>query len=534
MLIYFFASPQGMTLWWGHLGLIIFALLNLHRASQYYLFWITLLIGFFFASEPRFSLEYLLITSSCIAFASRPWWTNKPEKERKYILLALFIMLFMIHRTDYGLYERGSLLIWAPMFLSLYYTKKNKESLIVYFLSGIALSFSTKTTIVLAYLSQIAKFIKVRYLIMIGASMLIFSFIYIEKIHRFIQLSMLSRVFIWQSSIEGWLAKPIFGHGFATFAIDFPPFRAHNDFFGARLHQQIAHGHGFFTHYLFEQGLFGLALCVILMYLVYKHARVAFIPLLITAFLDATLMAFNQYILAALVLIPFLKANFAFAKLKPNWHQYAMPVAYSIAAIIFISSGVGHYYYSQGSFNNAIKWDKFNSLYHFSRGTDLLNSNIKESLKSLEQATELSPNISYFHGFLAAARLANRQFELADKSADQAILMDGPEPYWLIIKAFANYSHDKELFKELLTRALKRNPEIAKILKDPRYQANSYIGHSGSDARIHAFFRTGPVIALPLPYLHDDLPADIEETLEAAKLRPMPKKKERNRHKIDL
>lgn len=523
-----------MTLWWGHLGLIIFALFNLHRASQYYLFWITLLIGFFFASEPRFSLEYLLITSSCIAFASQPWWTNKTEKERKYILIALFIMIFIIHRTDYGLYERGSLLIWAPIFLSLYYTKKNKESFITYFLSGIALSFSTKTTIVLAYLAQIAKFIKVRYLLAIATCMLVFSFIYIEKIHRFIQLSLLSRIFIWQSSIEGWLAKPIFGHGFATFAIDFPPFRSHNDTFGARLHQQVAHGHGFFTHYLFEQGLFGLALCLILFYLVYKHARPAFLTLMITSILDATLMVFNQYILAALILVPFLKPNFAFKQLKPSWHEYAKPVAYAIAAIIFISSAVGHYYYSQGAFNKAIKWDQFNSLYHFSRGTDLLNRNIQESLISLEKATELSPNISYFHGFLAAARLANRQFEEADKSADQALFMDGPEPYWLIIKAFANYSHDKALFKDLLTQALKRNPEISKILKDPRYQANSYIGQANSDARIHAFFRTGPIIALPLPYLHDDLPADIEETLEAAKLKPMPKKKERNRHEIDL
>lgn len=505
-----------MSFWWGHALLALLVLINLHRVSQYYIFWILLLITALTASSARLSIEYFLTAAGCIAFALGPWWQNKTEKSRKNILLIFFSIFYILILKKLCFYERGSLLLWFPIFLSLYFQGKDKSTNLSYLISGILLSFNNKKTIMLAYVSTLTKYLKLPYLIAIATAMIACSFIFVEKISRFIEMSLVSRIYIWKSTLTGWLAKPIWGHGFGTFTIDFPPFRTHSEVFGARMNQQVIHGHGLFTHFLFEQGLIGFALVLILFYLVYKFARPALLPLLVIALLDSPLVIFHQYILAALILSPFIKDNIVAKKFSAKFTKACTILSYIIALVIFGSSVMGHFYYSTQRIDYALQWDPYHPLYHFTRGTLFLNRNKEESLKSLKRAAELAPGISYFYGFLAAAQLANGQAKESNKSADKALEMDGGEAYWHALKSFANFGNpDRSIFKEHFREAITKNPQIPMILKESRYTANAYLGKRGSDIRVPSFYRRGGKIFLPLPFFPVGLPTEAKEIIEA-------------------
>lgn len=497
-----------MAIWWVHLLAAIFALLNLDKLSRYYLFWVYLLIELLLASEPRFSSEYFLLALGFMAWSLSSWWQNLDRERRRNFLLITFLLLFIIDKLHYNFYERGSLLLWLPVFLSLYFVPSRENSILsrqnfktnlIYSISGIALLFGNKKTTILAFLASLASYLKSKYTYIAGLVVVGISFFFLERIQHFIHKSLIARLFIWCSTLQGWLAKPFLGHGFGTFAIDFPPYRSHAGVFGAQPHQQIGHGHGLFTHILFEQGLLGLIIIVAIFYLVYKNSREAFLPLLIISLFDAPLVCFNQYLLAALVLSPFLHAKLA--EIQPHWIKASKYLAYIIALVIFIPSLVGHYYYDQGSINDAIKWDAKNSLYHFMKGADLINSNTVESEKSLEKAIKLSPNVSYFYGFLAASKLANLKFKEAQSAIAKALDMDGDDQYWYVLSAFSYYNDDQETYKKHYAKALELNPNLDKLLRDPRYTATEFIGSKKSDARIVAFYRKGHRVFLPMPYI---------------------------------
>ncbi len=496
--IYILGSPQGLAIWWIHALAAIFALLNLHKVSHCYLFWVYLLVALVFASEPRFSLEYFMLAAGFTAWSLGNWWQNISEEKRKNFLLIVFMLLYILEKLHCSFSEKGSLLLWLPVFLSLYFSVKNLKTNAIYSISGLALLFGNKKTSVLAFLVSLSSYLKSKYIYLVGLVVLGTSFFFLEDIKHFIHKSFISRLFIWCSTLEGWLAKPLLGHGFGTFTIDFPPYRSHNGVFGAQTHQQISHGHGLFTHVLFEQGLLGLFVFIIIFYLVYKNARQAFLPLLIISLFDAPLVCFNQYLLAALILVPFLDIKLPQTL---QWMKFSKYLAYIIALIIFIPSIVGHYYYDQGSIENAIKWDPKNSLYHFMKGADLINKDTIESEKSLERAIELSPNVSYFYGFLSAAKLANLKFKEAQEASAKALYMDGDDQYWYVLSAFSHYNDDKDTYKKHYAKALEINPGIDTLLRDPNSTATEFIGAKKADARVVAFYRKGPKVFLPLPYI---------------------------------
>lgn len=501
--IYILGSPQGLAIWWVHLLAATFALINLHKISQYYVFWVYLLIALVFASEPRFSLEYTLLAAGFSAWSLSDCWQKLSKEHRRNFLLISFLLLYSLEKLHCVFSEKGSVLLWLPVLLSLYFVEapsfKFNKANFIYLISGIALLFGNKKTSLLAFLASTAIYLKSKYFYIAGVVALGASFFFRETLQHFIEKSLVSRLFIWYSSLTGWLAKPILGHGFGTFAIDFPPYRSHIGAFGAQAHQQIGHGHGLFTHFLFEQGLFGFTLAIFVFYLVYKNCKQAFLPLLIISLFDAPLVYFNQYLVAALILIPFIKDQ------KFKWMKFQFkPASYLaciIALIIFIPSVIGHYYYDRGSIDNAIQWDQKNSLYHFMKGADLINLDTVAAEKSLDTAIKLSPNVSYFYGFLAATKLANHNFIEAKTAIAQALEMDGEDQYWYVLSAFSHYADDQATYKKHYAKALELNPDIDKLLRNPNYTATEFIGAKKADARITSFYRKGHKVFLPLPYI---------------------------------
>lgn len=515
-IIYLFASAQGLAFWWGHLVLAIFCLVNLHRISKFYIFWIYLLIIVLSSSDQRFSLEYFFITTGLLGFSLSPWWQNKETDDRRNLLILFFAILYIIDLKRLALYERGSLLLWFPIFLAIYYNQKNLSSYLSRAIAGLALVFSNKKTVLLGYLATLVKFFKIQYLILTSIMLVGLSFLLVEKISRFLEISIYPRLFIWNSCIQGWLAKPIFGHGFGTFAINFPPFRAHSDVHGALLHQQISHGHNLLTHFLFEQGLIGLISCILIFYLVYKHARDAFLPLMVIALFDAPLFSFNQYFLASLILFPYIKFELLHKSIQGPLLKFSRALVYIVAIVLFTTSIIGHYYYDKQNYDQAIKWDPYHSLYHFTRGAVTLNTNIKQSLVDLKRAVELNPNVAFYYGFLAGAELGNNQNDAANNAIDRAIELDGEETYWSIIKAFANYS-DHKVFDHYFSKAIKAKPELVEIIQRANISSDAAITGQGGDARVPAFYRRGPDIPLPLPYFESGFPERIVKLIESLK-----------------
>lgn len=496
--LYILGSPQGLALWWGHALAAIFALIYLYKISQSYIFWILLPLALFTASEPRFSLEYLFLFSGFLAWSLSPWWQNLAEKKRKIFLLICFILFYLADLLKLSYCEKGSLVLWFPVFLALYFVPKFSAT---YSLSALALIFSNKKTALLAFIASLMNKVKTLYLVLLAAILVIVPFFFLEQLPHFVKTSVLSRIYIWHSCLQGFLSKPIWGHGLGTFAIDFPPYRSHIGVYGARVTQQVAHGHNLLMHILFEQGLVGLALLVLFFYLVYKYARAALLPLLVISFFDAALVMYNQYLLASLILFPFISQNKANLKINPRLIPSAKILSYIVALAIFIPSLIGHYYYDHRNLDKAIQWDKYNGLYYFVRGADRINRDSEASEKDLEQAIKLCPSVSYFYGFLAAAKLANNKIPEAQSSIAKALVMDGGDAYWYVISAFSNYQDHPEIFKEHYAKAIEIKPEIEELLHDPNYTATEFIGAKRSDARINAFYRTGLRVYLPMPYL---------------------------------
>lgn len=541
ILLYFSAAASGLASFLGHLTLVIASLFAIKKLSQFYLFWFLVLVTFF-AIETRLSLEYLLFASSMFALGSLDFWQKLSKTKRSIVLCLAFICLAAADLSKHVFYERGSLLLWLPAFLALYFPvldKKDKafdkKNLAVNSIAAIFIFLGNKKATLLAFLARqlenILSFLKAqkkiyRYFSLLGlvvfSGLLFFlSFSLQGTLHNFWTKSILARLNIWHAAFDGFLARPIFGHGFGNFAIDFPVYRIHGSSFGAKIAEHIAHGHSMIAHFIFEQGIVGVFLLALIFMAVWRYARAAFLPLVLIALNDSSLVFFNQYLLAGLILLPHMSENFAKSKsdtfldfsLKqvPSKFKFlAMSAAYLLAFVLFGSSLTGHYFYDLKQIDKAIKYDPYHSLYPFVRGANALNKDPVLAEKDLTRAVKLSPNVSYYYGFLAAANLVNARdlsaqsndpkISLAKKHIEKALKYDGGDAYWFMLASFINYQQPKKAAK-YKEKALRRNPEIAELLTNPYYSASEFIGKKGADVRVSSFYRRGPRVYLPLAYI---------------------------------
>ncbi len=499
LISYIFSSSIGISTIGGHLGLIALSLFSLKHLYKYYLFWFLLLTTLVLSSEARFSVEYFLYASSLFAFAKSKFWLE--NKNKKHILLALFILLIVANHLKITLYERGSLLLWLPVYISLYYSSIRKDNFMVYVFSTLALALSNKLTSLIALFTTVRS----KLLYFTGLITLGLVFLFRQNIFHFIEVSILPRLYIWDSSFVGFLNKPLWGHGFGTFALDFSVYRAHAPVLGARIDEQIIHGHSTLFNSIFELGILGLFLILALLYLVAKNSPRALAPLIVILLLDSSLAKFNQFFLAGLIIIPFIKdfgqLDYLKARLPSKSHLSSKITAYALSLVVFIPSLLGHYYYDMRNYDKAIKWDPLNSLYHFTRGATGISTDLKAAEKDIENAISLSPSVSYFYGFLASTQLGLNKINEANETINKAIKFDGDDGYWQLIKALANHK-DKELFKKHYQKAVKRNPEIETLINQEGYSSAQYIGSTkSSDVRLSSFYRQGPNLYFPLPII---------------------------------
>lgn len=501
--VYFWGSPIGLSSFFGHCGAVIISLSSLRNISKNYLFWIIILLTILSAQEIRFSLEYILLATTFFYIGKDKLWDdNEKENKRRKILFWIFLFLVITNKLRYDFSERGSLLLWLPVFLVLYYKPLGIKNFLIYLASGLALFFSNKLTTFASFIiSTRSKLIYLFSFFMVGGY-----FFYKESISNFLIKSFEPRLHIAKSVWEAFLQKPFFGHGFGTFALDFPLYRTHAKVLGGRISEQVVHGHSLFNHFAFELGLFGLFLVFILFYLLYINVPRVVLPLVIICFCDSPLVTFNQYLLFGLLIIPFIKnygvLKLLFCGISNNLLRkisFFFVIIFSLC--IFIPSLLGHYYYDSKDINKAIKWDRYNSLYYFTRGADNLNQNPLQSEKDFTRAIELSPSVSYFYGFLGASQLANNKLFEAKKSLEKAMKLDGRDGYWCLLYSYVNYE-DKKIFEKYQKKAFKKNPEIKEYLSASNINTPRFIGYTRrGDVRLAGFYRTGEKIYFPLPVI---------------------------------
>ena len=506
--IIFWGSPIGISNFLGHCGTVLVSISTLKAVSKSLIFWGLILITIFFASESRLSLEYILYACGFFALGFNKNLISNSEENFKTKRIFLFLVFFIISVLDHlnlCLAEKGSLMLWMPVYLPLYFDNINKKNIWVYLIFGTFTFFLNKISTLIAFIASLRN--KILYLA--SLFMILAYFYFRQNISGFFLKSFEPRIHIFISSFKGFLDKPIFGHGFGTFSLDFPPYRAHVNILGGRTSEYVIHGHSLFSHLSFELGIIGFLFIFIFFYLVYINRPQALIPLIIISLFDSPLVTFSQYLLAGILFAPFIK-NYGFLSkiglLKIN--GFVRNVLFALAIIIsgysFIPSLAGHYFYSLGDLDNAIKWDKKNPIYYFTKGAKLLNKNTTQSEIDLKRAVELAPSVPYFFGFLGAAQLSNTEIKEAKITLEKAMKLDGRDGYWCLLYAYAN-NNNKEVFKEYINKAYKKEPEIKKLINDPTKSSDRYIGYSkDGDIRLAGFYRTGENIYFPLPILKNE------------------------------
>jgi tetratricopeptide (TPR) repeat protein len=444
-----------------------------------------------------------------VSWGMSAWWINLGRNQRAICLLSIFATLSLAHFMGFGFAEKGVFLSWLPIFLVLYYNPASNK--MIYGASGFLLLFSNKISALLSFLSIfVARYKKILIVIfslgLIGLGVFCF-----EGEKLFFERSINSRVFIWLSCAKGFLASPIWGHGFKNFALDYPNYKIIGTSWATLASQQISHGHSLLFNYLFELGLVGIMILVLFFYLIYKRALLAFVPLLVLSLIDIPFSFFSEFLLGSLILAPFLLrknpsehklASLLTAKLPQRFKLFAILVLYILALWSFIPSAVGHYYYDQKNYSKAIGWDNKHSLYYFMRGAVTMQANPLQAKSDYEEAIKLSPHIGYFYGYLSLIEIAMNNHQAANTAIQETMRLSGTTAYWNFIAALANFN-DEEVYDTYFKKVVAAQPQIFEQACDPEGEASLTIGHSYGDVRIMSFFRGGPLLFLPLPYISE-------------------------------
>lgn len=517
-LVVFISSPILFSAWWGHVLTATFAAFHIHKISKYCLFWLLLAVILVSSSELRFSLEYFLLASGIFAASLSPKWQKLDLSKKEIFFFVLFLLFFLLDFFKIRLYEKGSMILLLPFTLALLYPltelhiknpKANRKQLIVYCLSSIAILLSNKRATLLAFLTSLKQSFNKKILILIAVLILGLSYLVKDNFVRHYQKSIKPRLYIYKSIGKAFINKPLFGHGFGTFALDYPPYRYHADTVGGKDTEYINHGHSQIFHILFENGLAGLIVFGSLLFFIFQQSKLAFWTFLITSLFDMPLKSFGQFLIFGLIINTFnyhVKGkylNYFLMKINKNSiNKISSVLITTVSLIVFSISSFAHYKFDMGLIDEAIKIDKYNSLYHFERGAFLINQNIEQSKTDLENALRLSPSIGYFQAFYSAALLGTGENYKAKMYIDKAIKQMGSDPYLFALASFA-YQDDKVLSQNYMGKALELNPDIEYLLKDPSFSADEFIAARQGNPRIMSFYRRGKKLFLPLPYIEE-------------------------------
>ena len=514
LVILFFSSTYFMSYWWAHALTSVLACLFLKKISKYYISWILIANAFFFSNQPRFSLEFILVTLGLSAWAFSDQYLKISKKQKIILILSLIGISLVCTAIGKSLNENNSLLAWVAVLISLYFPIKEnifeKKNLIASSIATVLVLFSSKKSVILGFFAQYLSAVRSikSFLILTISALAIFlgSFLFQDDIKLFYNKSISPRLIIWQSTANGFIHKPLTGNGFGIFPMEINTYRESVRKIGGKLNEHLNHAHNNLLQVAFEQGLVGLSLYLLLFIFLFTHHRSCFWAFLTLSLLDANLVYSTQYFFAALIFVPsILEKDALFDKkffvLPHKYQNFAHYILLLICLVTFSFSVVGHYYYEKKDYATAIKFDPKHSLYQFFVGVEnFKKGDYEEAIDHFENSVALSKNHGFQQGFLAVTYHLLHKRKQALKWVSESIRLAGDEAQWKYIAHFIYKATDPEYAKQLKFEALTINPVLKYYEKGlvPPKQA-SIGGFAGSNNWVNSYQRRGEQVFIPIP-----------------------------------
>ncbi|MCE2929391.1 MAG: hypothetical protein LW817_07160, partial [Candidatus Caenarcaniphilales bacterium] len=217
-MVLFLGAPLLLCNWLVHSIALFFALVKIHRLSSYPLFWVLLACAYFCSTEARFSVENYLICSGFLAWALDRQWLTAAIKKRNLALIIIFVVSFLLDIFDKSILERGSLGLLLPGFLFLNISNQRNLMIILSLKALLSNKASTIIALVFTYIYRYSKKLSLFCFLAAAGTLFLFK----NHFEQFWSKSIISRLYIWSSSFQGFSLKPLLGHGFGTFALDMP------------------------------------------------------------------------------------------------------------------------------------------------------------------------------------------------------------------------------------------------------------------------------------------------------------------------
>lgn len=502
-----------MSYWFFHALIAIFAFLKLKKISHYSLTWLFIVIAFLFSSQARFSLEAILINLGILAWVVDSDFKNLSKKQRGLIVLIIILINTGFTLIGKNLNESHGLLVWLPVLISLYFPLEQKElqkknffsSILTLILSILVSKLSLIFSLCSQYLSVFKSKKNILTILAIAMTVLISSILFKGQLNQFYKKSINPRIIILKTSFNGFLAKPIFGNGFASYPIEINGYRAQVNSIGGKIGNHINHAHNSFSQIAFEQGLLGLALLAYFFYFLWGYNKTSFYCLLFAASFDSIFVYSNQYLVFFLLFIPefFTQNNkIAFQNLlilPLKYQKFASHFLLFIALVLFSTSCIGHFFYDQKSYIKALKFDD-HPLYHFFYATELFKKmEFNKATLFFQNSINLAENHGYQQGFLASSFFMANDFNNSTKWIDEAIQKSADSAHWQYLGSMIYASINTQIAKNLKTEALKNDPNLLFYEKGVQPPKLKYYGLDKSLIWVNSYQRRGDKVYLPVP-----------------------------------
>ena len=502
-----------MSYWFFHVLIAIFAFLKLKKVSHYSLTWLFIIIAFLFSSQTRFSLEAILINLGILAWVIDSDFKNLSKKHRGLIILIIILINTCFSLIGKNLNESYGLLAWLPVLISLYFPLEQKElqkknflfSILTLILSILVSKLSLVFSLCSQYLSVIKSKKNIFTIFAIAITLLISTVLLKGQLNQFYKKSINPRIIILKTSFNGFLAKPIFGNGFASFPIEINGYRAQVNSIGGKIVNHINHAHNSFSQIAFEQGLLGLALLAYFFYFLWGHNKTSFYCLLFASSFDSIFVYSNQYLVFFLLFIPDFFTHhkkLAFQNLLTlpvRYRKFASHFLLFISLILFSTSCIGHFFYDQKSYTKALKFDD-HPLYHFFYAAKLFEKmEFDKAILFFQNSINLAKNHGYQQGFLASSFFMAKDLKNATKWMDEAIQKSGDSAHWQYIGSMIYAPINTQISEKYKTEALNNDPNLLFYEKGVQPPKLKYYGLDKSLIWVNSYQRRGDKIYLPVP-----------------------------------
>jgi tetratricopeptide (TPR) repeat protein len=478
----------------------LFFLWSVFKLGDRVFVWLIFLHALFLAEYREISFYKTFCIIGLVYWANLKFFKNQAKK---YILFLLFFFVLILDLYGFSYYDLGSLHSYIA-FLPLLNQASGLISIADYVISILIASFTRKTNIVIAILSQLFFSFKWYLVLPLSVALISCGFIFQEKLSHFINNSILTRFGFWKAVINATIHKPLWGYGLDALPHSIAPFRPDNIDFPSNAIMQFSYAHSTLFDLIFSYGILGLVLYFAFMYLCFKSSKPLFLTILLLSLFDSLLYYPAQVFLLIIIVVPLLKAEhkvfkFIVSRFPLNVQLLLKIVLVIVSIFVVLKQDLAYYNYANADYKKAIDLYSSNAHYHFVQGVNYyFKKDYLNAQESYLRSVKINPDIGYVYGFLAAVQFSLKDYQSAKESANLSLRLGGHDPQWLFNSAQIIYDFDKEIAMQYLDKAISSKPSLIGLLKYNRVSEFASIGGTKSTYWIKNYNCHLPMIPLPI------------------------------------